>query len=97
MLYTYTLVKHIVIFTVFYSLCVRAWWYGANMAVHICLSSWSSLEIHMNEDGRAAGKEQEEIHWYNSNLKCDTGQQRTFYLTWIHSEEKHVEQNSSKK
>lgn len=31
------------------------------MALHICLSSWRSLEIQMNEDGRAAGKKHKDL------------------------------------
>lgn len=37
------------------------------MELHICLSSCRSLEIHMNEDGRAAGGEQEEMHQFITN------------------------------
>lgn len=59
----------------------------------------------MNEDERAAGKEQEEMHpfVYLSNVftqtkTCnETELQRTFNPTWIHSEKKHVEKDGSQK
>lgn len=62
------------------------------------MNTWRSLEIHMNEDGRAAGGEREHL------FKCMTNQvfnastmemrQRASSPTWIQPDEEHVEENS---
>lgn len=70
------------------------------MVLHICLNSWRSLEIHINEDGRAAGKKTgrftlsnnlyfNKALWWNWTTKFD--------LTWIQSKKKHVEKDGSQK
>lgn len=68
------------------------------MELHICLSRCRSLEIHMNEDGRAAGGEQEEMHQFITNQVFHASamemRQITFRPTWIHTDKEHVEEHS---
>lgn len=69
------------------------------MLLHICLSSWTSLEIHTNEAGRAAEiKTQSVISKVGFDERCDgCVVQITFVPTWIRPKKKHVEDNGSQK
>lgn len=57
----------------------------------------------MNEDGRAAGKEQGEVHQLvphemsHASKKPGENMQRTFNLTWIQPNKQHVEEDSEQK